>query len=633
MKEKPVILLALDNSQSVLLNADSATYKNDFLKDADRLSDKLGSMGEVRRYSFGSEADQLPQDGNYYGNLDFSGEITDISGLIAGLGNLYTNVNVGALILATDGIYNTGTNPVYQAGKWPYPIYTIAMGDTSIRKDLVLAKANYNRIVYLNNRFPLEVVVRARGAAGNESKVSIIHNGNVLQSTGFVIDKDDFTQEFRFVLDARSKGLQKYSIQIDQISGELSSENNRKDIFLEVLDSKSKVLIVAGAPHPDIAALSQAITSNLNYEAEEVMIQDFSGRVEDYSMVVLYQLPSVNEPAEKLISDITAANIPVLYITGLQSDLARFNRQKPGMSVTSPAKPLFEEAVPSVNKNFTAFSLSENVITWFNDLPPLVAPLGDYQVSNSARVLLNQRIGNVETSKPLLLVSETLDGRSGVISGEGIWKWRLFDYARNQSHDAFNELVNKIVQFLSLKEQKKKFRVYNAGNFNENEHVIFDAEFYNENYELTTDPEVRITIQNEDGNQFPFVFNKSGNAYHLDAGVFPPGNYSFRAGISAGSTDNDVSGQFSVSSIDLEALHTVADHNLLFQLSRDSGGKMYHVSEMDELADELLTRDDIRPVTYTQRKYEDLLNKGWLFLLIIGLLSLEWFMRKRAGAY
>jgi hypothetical protein len=193
--------------------------------------------------------------------------------------------------------------------------------------------------------------------------------------------------------------------------------------------------------------------------------------------------------------------------------------------------------------------------------------------------------------------------------------------------------VNKIVQYLSLKDQKKNFRVYNQGHFRENEHVVFDAEVYNESYELTIEPEVNITIRNEEGNQFPFVFNKSGNSFHLDAGIFPPGNYSFQAQASLSGIPNTASGQFSVSAIDLEALNTVADHKLLYQISEGSGGKMFFPADLDKLTDDILAREDIRPVTYTKRKYEDLLNKGWIFLLIAGLLSLEWFLRKRAGSY
>ncbi len=152
---------------------------------------------------------------------------------------------------------------------------------------------------------------------------------------------------------------------------------------------------------------------------------------------------------------------------------------------------------------------------------------------------------------------------------------------KTMDHQAFNELINKIVQYLSLKDQKKNFRIYNQSNFRENEPVIFDAEVYNESYELTNEPEVEISIRNEDAKQFPYVFNKTGNAYHLDAGTFPPGNYSYQAQANLGGNIFTAAGQFSVSAIDLEALNTVADHHLLFQLAEGSGGKMFYPSDLE----------------------------------------------------
>jgi hypothetical protein len=632
-KEKPVIIVAVDNSQSVLLNADSGAYKSSFLQDADRLAAKLGSVGEVRQYIFGNKLEQLKQDGSFSENVEYKERVTDISGMIGELGNLYTNLNVGALILASDGIYNTGANPLYQAREWPFPVYTVALGDTSSRKDLILAKVNFNRMVFLNNKFPVEVVLRANSATGSMSRIRIFQGETLLHSQDFNVDKNDFTQTFGFVLDAKRSGLQKIVIAVDPVDGELSTANNRKEIFIEVLDARSKVLLIAGAPHPDISALNQAITSNMNYEVEEVLLDDFKGKVEDYSMVILNQLPAVNEPADALLRSIKDKKVPALFILGSQSDFARFNQWNDGLKLTTSPKPAFDEAVPFVSQGFTAFSLSDNTLSWLSDLPPLIAPLGDYKVSNAARVLLKQRIGSIETSRPMILFNETLDGRSGVICGEGMWKWRIYNYARTKDHLAFNELVNKMVQYLSLKEQKKNFRVYNQTDFRETDPVIFDAEVYDESYELTVEPEAEIEIKNEDGRQFPFVFNKSGNSYHLDAGSFPPGNYTYQAKAVFGSNTYSATGQFSVTAIDLEALNTVADHHLLYQLAQSGGGKMYFPSELDNLASDISSREDIRPVTYTHKKFEDLLNKGWLFALILGLLTLEWFLRKRAGSY
>lgn len=632
-KEKPLIILAVDDSQSILLNADSANYKDAFLLDADRLSARLSEIGDVRQYLFGDKLIQLKQGEDFSGSVNYDQETTDISGLIAELGNLYVNRNVGALIVASDGIYNTGANPVYQAKEWPYPIYTIALGDTSVRKDLIIAKVNYNRMVYLNNKFSVEIVVRANAANGRQSRLRIYHENNPVESQDFIIDKEDFTQSFQIILDAKKSGLQKYVIVLDPVAGELSQANNRKEIFVEVLDARNRVLIISGSPHPDISALKQAITSNMNYEVEESLIGDFTGNLEKYSLVILHQLPSVIEPADALLRSIGEKKIPVLFIVGTQSDLNRFNQWKSGLIIAMAGKAVYEEAVPVLNSNFTAFSLSDGTKAWLSDLPPLISPLGDYQVSNASRVLLNQRLGSIETSRPMILFNETLDGRTGVIAGEGIWKWRFYNYAKTKDHQSFNELINKIIQFLSLKDQKKNFRIYNKSNFRENEPVIFDAEVYNESYELTNEPEVGITIRNEDAKEFPYVFNKAGNAYHLDAGTFPPGNYSYQAKVSLGSSLYNASGQFSVTAIDLEALNTVADHHLLFQLADGSGGKMVYPSDLDLLAENILAREDIRPVTYTRKKYEDLLNKGWVLALIIGLLTLEWFLRKRAGSY
>jgi hypothetical protein len=232
-----------------------------------------------------------------------------------------------------------------------------------------------------------------------------------------------------------------------------------------------------------------------------------------------------------------------------------------------------------------------------------------------------------------MLFTESQDGRKGIITGEGIWKWRLYDYARHKDHRHFNELINKTVQYLGLREQKKNFRVNHAADFSESQSLIFDAEVYNESYELVTDPEVEMTLKNEEGKQFPYVFNKAGKGYYLDAGKFPPGTYSWEARTTQGGRPLTDAGRFSISAINLEAMNTAADHQLLRQLSRDNGGEMFHPGEIDALAAQILDRDDIKPVTYTRKSYRDLLNDWRLLALIILLLTAEWFLRKRSGSY
>ncbi len=631
-KEKPVIIIAQDNSRSLLLNKDSTYYKNSFPKELGKLSDGLSAVGDVKIYTFGENVSVLSPGEKPEDKVTFSERMTDISLLIKDLADIYTNRNVGALIISSDGIFNSGANPVYVASGWNYPIYSIALGDTNIRKDLIIARVNYNRIVFLNNRFPVEVVVHAHECYGSKSAVRIFDGKTELFSQVITINGQNFTGTYSFMLDAKETGLKKYTIRLDHIDEELSLLNNVKDIFIEVLDARSKILILANSPHPDIAAIRQAIETNFNYEVDYQLMQDFTGKLDPYNLVILHQLPSEANPAQKLVAELQGKKLPVLFILGSQSDLIRFNAFRAGVNIVVN-RTLYEEALPMLNHDFSLFSLSEETRQLIQDFSPLIVPVGEYQPSNSTSPLLYQRIGNVQTSRPLMMFNEGLDSRYGVITGEGVWKWRLMNYARTQDHQAFNELINKTIQFLSIRDIKKNFKVYHKSNYLETEHVTFDSELYNDSYELINDPEVELNITNEEEKQFPFVFNKTGRSYRLDAGSFAPGNYKWKAETKIGEKIYTAGGEFSVSSLDLEAVRTVADHNLLFNLAGSKNGKMYYPDQLDELKTDILEREDVRPVTYSHKRYNELVNLPWVVILLIGLLTLEWFIRKRAGGY
>jgi hypothetical protein len=239
----------------------------------------------------------------------------------------------------------------------------------------------------------------------------------------------------------------------------------------------------------------------------------------------------------------------------------------------------------------------------------------------------------VETSRPLIVLEQNLQYRYGWITGEGIWRWRLMDYVQTGNHNAFNNFFIKIFQYLSLKEQKKNIRVYHKSSIPEYENVLFDAEVYNMSYELINDPELEMNITDEEGRQFPFTFSRSLNAYHLDAGRFAPGNYTYRASAQVGSELFTTTGRFSVTNVDLESLQLVADHNLTRALSEQSLGTMLAPGKMGELEDQLKSSTDIKPVIYTSKRLTELVNLPWLLIAILALLSVEWFMRKWSGSY
>jgi len=90
---------------------------------------------------------------------------------------------------------------------------------------------------------------------------------------------------------------------------------------------------------------------------------------------------------------------------------------------------------------------------------------------------------------------------------------------------------------------------------------------------------------------------------------------------------------FTVSELNIEKTNTVANHNLLFNLSEKKEGKMFYPSQLKNLLENLNARDDIKTIVYSQKRYTEILNIPWLLAIILALLSAEWFMRKRNGGY
>jgi hypothetical protein len=242
-------------------------------------------------------------------------------------------------------------------------------------------------------------------------------------------------------------------------------------------------------------------------------------------------------------------------------------------------------------------------------------------------------VENVPTTKPLVCFNSSLDKRIGIIAGEGIWHWRLYNYLQKGNQLVFNEILGKTIQYLAVKSDRGKFRITNSGHFNENESVIFDAELYNDSYELVNQPEVELSIFDAGKHKFDFVFSRTADSYHLNAGMFPVGGYSYIATATLGKNKVQKKGAFVVSAINNEAKNLVADHQLLKNLAQRHSGIFVTPELMKEISESLKSREDIKPVSYTERKFIQLTNYFIIFLIIILLLGSEWFLRKLNGGY
>lgn len=170
-------------------------------------------------------------------------------------------------------------------------------------------------------------------------------------------------------------------------------------------------------------------------------------------------------------------------------------------------------------------------------------------------------------------------------------------------------------------------------NFSENEAVAIDAELYNDSYQLINAPEVNIVITDENKKNFPYAFTRTSNAYYLNAGSLPPGEYSYKASTTFAGKAFQKSGMFTVKLLNIESMNTVANHELLNNMAARHKGKMVYPQQLDQLEKLLAARDDMKTIAYTQKRYTDLVSFLPVLLLLLGLISAEWFVRKRNGSY
>lgn len=624
--EKPVIILAQDNSESILTGKDSLYYKNEYPAALNAAIAQLSEQYEVVTYTFG---DRVRNALDY----SFTDKQTDISEVFDEIYARYYNRNVGAVILGTDGVYNRGFDPAYSIKSLStVPLYAIALGDTSIRKDAMIPQVAYNRMAYLGNEFPLEIIVEANKLEGQDTKLTVSRGGEVLYTQDVSIDDDRFMSTVPIYLEADRVGLQRYLVTIDEIEGEVSVANNTYEVYIDVLDSRQKILLLANSPHPDIAAIKSSIKANRNYEVSTQLAADFDGNVNPYSLIVLHQLPSRAQSIAPVLEDIFSAHVPVLFVFGTQTNYDALNKLKLGVQVIGNRGGI-DERKGAVNADFDLFTLNDELKRAIHTFPPLHVPFAEFKFGAGANVLFYQQKGTITTDIPLITFSEVEGTKVGIITGEGIWNWRTHNYSRTNSHDQYNELVSKIVQYMAAREDKSNFRVFTKNTFLENENVILEAEVYNDSYELINDPEVSVTLVDEEGKEYPYNFNRTDLAYRRDAGLLPPGNYTYKARVTLGEEEFTDSGEFSIKKLQVEYSDVIANHQLLYRISSENNGALYYPGQLDALVDQVKNAKEIVEISYTRKELSDLLNYKLIFFIVLLLLGAEWFMRKYNGAY
>jgi len=624
--KKPVIVIALDQSQSVAISKLFNEQKNKIEKFFAELKVNHSSKYDLKFYSFGSEVRTLD-------TISFKDKRTNISAIIQHVQNEYEFENIGALILFSDGNYNTGQNPLYLNKAIPFPIYTIPLGDTIIKPDIFIEKLLYNPHQYLGNNIRIQASIKANNLTGKKTNVKLFRNNELIDKKPLIITSNQFFTNVSFFVFEDKTGIYKYTISIDSIPNEFLYQNNQKTAVIHISDQKQNIAIVASFPHPDIGTILTALETNPSFNVYISTPEKITDSLDNLQAIILYQIPNTLTNSSLLLKKVSEKQIPALFVLGGKSNINNFNQLFSTNIIIQSKNDQFENAYINLNVPENLFNLSNELKETFELFPPLTVPFGTYKLAENSEIIAYQKIKSIQTTIPLIAFTEWQNNsKCAIIFGEGIFRWRLSEYFHRQQHNHFNTFINKMMLFLLSKQKKERFIVHHKTIHNEGEIITFEAELYNKIYEPISDANIAIQLESKNKDVYQFVFEKNQPFYTLNIRALPAGEYQWKATTQIEKEKFVKQGLIVVQESNIELQEYNANINLLKQLAIRTNGKFIPIDSINTIPKLLNNDSNIVATSYSTEKFIALIDISLILVIIVLLISVEWFFRKFFGS-
>jgi hypothetical protein len=653
-ERRPVLAVLADNSQSLLLTEASgdsaATAAGIAARGALRSVLDADIPADIALFHFDAGLAPRPSaDPSEADSIQFDGQRTDVSAALEQVRETLGEANLQGVILLSDGQYNTGRNPVYLAERYAVPIHTVALGDTTRRRDVQIRSVTTNELAYVGDELPIRVGLRSEDFGGARVTVTLLENGAPLGSQ--TLDLPAGTVEVPIDLSHTpgEEGYRRLTVTVTRLDGEVTYRNNSETVTVRVLRNKRRILLVAAAPDPDVAALRQLLEAGTQTDVRPLVQKGPGTFYEDVPFdslaevdaLILAGFPGRNaDPAlVQRLADAAANGVPVFFVLGRQTDLRRlgeaFGEYLPVVpqTVRSNAAEAVFLPTPAGLQHPILDGVSDDPALW-RRLPPLVLNDTRWQPWPDTRVLAVDEVRGIRLDDPLLSVRHREGHRSAALLAYGLWRWKNVPSDLSDAGAAWAELFSNIVQWITTVEDDRPVRVAPIQDlFSGGESVLFGGQVYDESLRPIDGAQVEVDVTAADGTQYPYAMEGLGNGrYALSAGALPEGTYRYRATAQRnGASLGEDEGTFAVGALTLEFKEIRANTPLLRQIADRSGGNFLDPVNLYALPELLRASGRFESIFIEERDEEELRRMYLFFALIVGLLTAEWLIRKRSG--
>ena len=603
--EKTNLIVLVDNSSSMASSKAIVSNTIEQLKNYKAITDRFN----INYYKFGKGLERLD-------SLDYHDSSTDITQAFNAISNIYARTNTVGL-LVSDGNQTVGQDYEFYADKLKFPVYTIAVGDTTRYEDVRIAQVNTNKYAFLKNKFPIEIYVNYEGGNTITTPLALSINGKKVYQEQVNFSSTEKVKRVSTFLDATTVGLKNIVVNVGTLKNEKNIKNNSKTIAVEVIDEKTNVAIVSSILHPDIGALKKAIETNEQRSVTILKPNTDAANLEDIDLFICYQ---PDRSFDKVFNYILNKKASSLIVAGLQTDLNFLNSAQSQFKIETGFPE--QEVFGTLNTSFSKFDISEFDIEEF---PPLSTNSGSISFSGSYEALLNMVIRGVQLENPLLSVSEMNNSKTAVLLGENIWKWRVSAYKSRQNFQSFDDFIGKLVFYLADKEKKSRLNVAYQSVYENLGVAKVTATYFNDRFVFDSKAQLLLDLNGE--KKIPMLLK--GNYYEADLSALKAGDYNFV--VSTANSKLTKSGKFTILDFDVEQQFLATNAEKLARLASITDGEFYYPDQTQELITKLMEDKRFLPTQRSTENVVSLIDYKILLTFIIMALAIEWFVRKYNG--
>ena len=610
INQKAKLSVLVDNSSSITF------FKKDSLVHAIlqnfKTHKKLNKRFDINYYSFGNLFQQSD-------SFSFDENQTDISMPLERISKIQKNAS-NAIVLLSDGNQTIGND--YQYTSLKDPVFPIVIGDTTKYQDVKIAQINVNRYSFINNQFPVESILQYEGTQTIKLRYSLENNGKIIFSKRINFSEKNNSHILKTFIKATKEGTNFFTSKVEYLENEKNIVNNSKNFSVEVIDKQSEVLLISSFYHPDLGALKKAIESDKQRKVTIKIVDNNNTQLNKYQLVVLYQ---PNNKFNIIIDQLNSSKSSFMLITGSKTDWSFLNNKSLGINKKNINQ--LENYSARFHNGFLNFS-QKNID--FENFPPLIDYYGETTVSIPHQTLLYQNINGYNSQNPLLITANQNNQKKVFLFGEGLWKWRSSSFMKKNSFQNFDEFIGNLIQYSSNKKIRNRLDLDISSFYNANSSIQIGAFYVDENYQFDDRATLLFTIKNKNSKKKQtFPFSLSGSSYQLELTSLEAGEYEYT--IEVDGRNISKKGTFKVNEFLVEEQFTNANSYKLELLAQKTAGKLYFEDKYRLVIDDLTNDTRFSTIQKSKKTIDNLVNWQWLMLLIIGLLSLEWFIRKYIG--